>query len=250
MAKIPVAVEKRLKKEVPIFQKILKHALQRDINEADTVVIITDMLERIFGFDKYEDVTREYAIKSTYVDLAIKTGKDIDYLIEAKSIGTTLKDVHLKQAVDYAANKGVQWAILTNGISWQAHHVTVDGKVTSENIFSFNFLELSHKKPDHLSTLFLLCKRGLGKGLIDDYYEQTQCFNKYVIGTIVQSETIAKPIRTMLRKLNPGLKVDTTEIQEMICNEVLKRELVQSDNPDGQNLIKKTKAQITRLMKK
>ncbi|VAW49552.1 hypothetical protein MNBD_GAMMA03-927 [hydrothermal vent metagenome] len=250
MTKVPSIVEKRLKTEIPKFQKILKHAQQRDINEADTVAIISDMLERVFGFDKYEDVTREFAIKNTYVDLAIKTGKEIDYLIEAKSIGTTLKELHLKQAIDYAANKGVQWTILTNGINWQIHRVTVDGKVTNEKIFEFNFLEISNRNSDHLNTLFMLCKKAISKGLINEFYEQAQCFNKYVIGTILQTEAIAKPIRTLLRKLNPGLKVDIHDIQEMISNDVLKRELVESDNNDGQALIKKTKSKLTKLFKK
>ena len=38
----------------------------------------------------------------------------IQYLIEAKAIGTTLKPTHIKQAVDYGANEGVDWVILTN----------------------------------------------------------------------------------------------------------------------------------------
>lgn len=36
MGKIPIAVERRLKIELPRFQKILRHAQQKDINEART----------------------------------------------------------------------------------------------------------------------------------------------------------------------------------------------------------------------
>ena len=65
MAKIPIKTAQRLKEQVPRFQKILSDARSRDINEADTVVIVTDMLEEVFGMNKYADVTREYAIKGT-----------------------------------------------------------------------------------------------------------------------------------------------------------------------------------------
>jgi len=101
MAKIPSVVQKRLNEAVPKFRKVLEQARERDVNESDTVTIVTDMLEEVFGFDKYADITREFAIQGTYCDLAIKTGKQVDYLIEVKAIGLELKDNHLKQAVNY-----------------------------------------------------------------------------------------------------------------------------------------------------
>ncbi|KAA3638361.1 MAG: restriction endonuclease subunit R [Proteobacteria bacterium] len=250
MAKIPIMVERRLKSEVPRFQKILAQAQLKDINEADTVAIVADMLEGVFGYDKYEDITREFAIKNTYVDLAVKTEKEIDFLIEVKSIGTNLKNLHLKQAVDYAANRGVQWAILTNGVIWQAHRVTVDGRVSSEEVFCIDFLSLSIRNTSDLESVFLLCKKGLGKGAIDDYYQQSQAFNKYVVGTILQSENIAKPVRTLLRKISPGLKVDLSDICEMISKEVIKREITDSQTEECQALIKKTNNQIKKINKK
>ncbi len=57
MAKIPKQVVARLKAEVPKFQKILTSCRDRDINEADTVAIIADILERVFGMDRYTDIT-------------------------------------------------------------------------------------------------------------------------------------------------------------------------------------------------
>jgi len=59
MLKIPATVVKRLKAEIPKFQKILEAARSQDINEADTVVIVTDMLEQVFGLDKYTDISRK-----------------------------------------------------------------------------------------------------------------------------------------------------------------------------------------------
>lgn len=37
-------------------------------------------------------------------------------LIEVKAVGIDLRDGHAKQAVDYAANQGVEWVALTNGV--------------------------------------------------------------------------------------------------------------------------------------
>lgn len=67
-------------------------------------------------FFKYSEVTSETAIRGTYCDLAIKVNGALQFLLEAKAIGQELKDTCLKQAVDYAANQGLDWVVLTNGI--------------------------------------------------------------------------------------------------------------------------------------
>ena len=46
MINIPAAVAKRLTTTVPKFKKILNKAKERDVNESDTVTIITDMLKQ------------------------------------------------------------------------------------------------------------------------------------------------------------------------------------------------------------
>ena len=78
----------------------MTEAKNRDINESDTVVIVADMLADIFGYKKYIEITTEFAIRSTYVDLAVKVGQEVRFLIEAKAVGVALKDFHIKQAID------------------------------------------------------------------------------------------------------------------------------------------------------
>jgi predicted type IV restriction endonuclease len=80
-------------------------------------------LEAVFGYDKYKDITSEYAIKGTYCDLAIVDNKKIRFLIEAKAISVALNDKHLKQALDYGANAGVNWVILTNAEKWVVYKI-------------------------------------------------------------------------------------------------------------------------------
>ena len=124
--KMTKKTEDRIKSALPKFQKILSVAKDRDLNESDTVSIISDILADVFGYDKYMEVTSELAIRGTYCDLAIKLGDKQDkfkYLIECKAIGTDLKEQHLRQAIGYGANKGIQWLILTNGIDWQVYYL-------------------------------------------------------------------------------------------------------------------------------
>ena len=218
--------------------------IERDVNESDTVTIITDMLEEIFGFDKYTEITREYAIQNTYCDLAIKTNKRIEYLIEVKAIGLALNDKHLKQAVNYAAREGIKWVILTNGVKWEMHRVTLEDKVQNEQIFSIDFRKINPKQKNQQELLFLLCKRGIQKDLIDDYYEYRQSVNRYTIGALLLTDPIANVVRRELRKLKPGIKVDIAEINSLIKSEVIKREILESEAGVDAN------KQVTKFAKK
>jgi len=38
-----------------------------------------------------------------------KSGNDVHFLVEAKAIGVELKDLHVRQAIDYGANQGIEW---------------------------------------------------------------------------------------------------------------------------------------------
>lgn len=204
------------------------------------MTIVTDMLEYVFGFDKYSDVTREFAIQGTYCDLAIKTGKQVDYLIEVKAIGLELKDNHLKQAVNYAAREGIKWVVLTNGIIWQIHRVALDTRVENEFLCSLDFLTINPKKADDAELLFLLCKRSLIKDSIDKFYEYKQSVNRYTIGALLGTSQVANVVRKELRKLKPGIKVDTSEIEELIKSQVIKREIYDSDSgKDAQKAVDK-----------
>jgi hypothetical protein len=105
VASIPKKVAERLVSGIKRFQPILAAAKTRDVGEADTVTIVKDMLADVFGYDKYAEITSEFAIRGTYCDLATKIDGTLQTLIEVKAIDFDLKDQHVKQAVDYAANQ-------------------------------------------------------------------------------------------------------------------------------------------------
>ncbi len=94
------------------------------------------MLAEVFGYDKYSEITSEYAIKSTYCDLATKIDGAIQSIIEVKAIGLDLKDQHVKQAIDYADNQRVDWVALTNGVVWRVYKVLFAKPINFEMVIS------------------------------------------------------------------------------------------------------------------
>ncbi len=223
-------VAERLARTIPRFQQVLKIAKDRDINEADTVSVIKDMLAEVFGYDKYLDVTSEFAIRGTYCDLAIKIDNKVEFLLEAKAIGLELKDSHLRQAIDYGANNGVQWIALTNGDCWQIHKIRFEQPISADLVCNFCFSELDPKNEEHQEKLFLLCKEGLAKAAREEYHEKILTVNRFTIGALILSDEIVGAIRRELRKISDGVLVNPEEINKVLMNEVLKRDIIEGDD--------------------
>jgi len=242
MAYIPKKVATRFVKELGKWQKVLQTAKDRDINEADTVTIIKDLLANIFGYDKYTELTSEFAIRGTFVDLAVKIGNAVKYLIEVKAIGMDLNDNHLRQALDYGANHGIDWVVLTNGAIWRIYKIRFDKPITSEFICELDLLTMNPRQEKTQQMLFLLCKEGWNKSVIDDYHSYRKVVNKFVIGALVLNQPVLDLIKRELRRLSPDVRVDSSEIEEILKTDVLKREVIEGEMADqASSLVKKGK---------
>ena len=200
MFNIPKPVSNRFLKSVPKFKKVLEIAKIRDLNESDTVQIITDILSEIFGYDKYLGVTSELAME-TFCDLAININGNIQFLIEAKAIGKNLNDNHLKQAIDYGANKGIQWVVLTNGINWQLHRITFAKPISHSLVCELDLVEIDLKDPDDLKSPFFNFKESLSKNARESFFEKVQSVNRHTIGNLICSELILKVITRETKKM-------------------------------------------------
>jgi hypothetical protein len=229
MTKSSAKVRVRIKDGLKRFQPILSSAKARDINESDTVTIVTDILEYIFGYDKYSEITSEYSIRGTFCDLAIKLDGKLSFLIEVKAIGLDLKDQHIKQATDYAANVGNEWVGLTNGVEWKIYKILFGKPISSELVLNINLLEMSQKKEADVDVLSLLTKETWQKAGIEHHHSIQQTLNRFTIGAILQSEAVVSLVKRELKRISNDIKPSDEEIIEIIKNEVLKREIVDGD---------------------
>lgn len=229
MASIPKKVLQRFSTEIPKFQKVLQVAKDRDVNESDTVAIITDILSAVFGYDKYLEITSEFLIRGTYCDLAIKLDDKIQFLIEAKAIGLDLKDNHIRQAIDYGANHGIQWVLLTNGLEWRLYSIRFEKPIDYDLVANFQFLSISPKLEKDQELVFMLAKEGLTRKAREEYYEKVKCVNRYTLSHLILSEPTINLLRRELRRFADGIKVDASEIDKILRNEVFKRDLFETE---------------------
>ena len=207
------------------------------MGETDTVTIVKDMLADIFGYDKYSELTSEFAIRGTYCDLAIKLDAKLSTLIEVKAIGIELKEAQVKQAVDYAANQGVDWVLLTNGIRWCVYHVFFTRPINQELVVDLDFSTLNPKSEADLETIYLWCKEGWQRSALGDFHSQKQALSRFFLGATVLSDPVLEVVRRELRRVSPDVRIDIEQIRTVLVNEVLKREVM--DDPKADEARKK-----------
>jgi hypothetical protein len=233
-------VTDRITLQLKKYQGILAEAKDRDISESDTVVIIGDMLADILGYKKYTEITTEFAIRGTFVDLAVKVNSDVRFLIEAKAIGCPLKDNHIKQAIDYGANHGIEWVVLTNGVVWQAYKIHFKQPIDKSLIFELDLLAAQPRNPKVLECLTTLSREGFTQSSMTAFFQQQQVTSKFSLAAVLSSQPMLTALRRELKKLSPTIKVDEEFLKQVLQNDVLKREVVDGDEAkQAQEILKR-----------
>jgi hypothetical protein len=232
MPTVPNKVRERIQSGLKLLQPVLQSLRTRDVGEADTVTIVKDLLASVFGYDKYADVTSEHAIRGTFVDLALKVDGQLMMLIEVKAIGLELKDNHVKQAVDYAANQGVEWVTLTNGCVWQVYRVSFKQPIEHEMILRMDLLALSGKNEVDVENCYVLSREGMVKSTLGEFHSQKQALSRYVIGAMLLTDPVLDVVRRELRRMSPDSRIDTEQIAQVLEAEVIKREVLEGERAD------------------
>lgn len=228
-------------------QPILTSAKARDVNESDTSMIVTDVLAEIFGYDKYSEVTRELCIRGTFCDLATRIDGKFQMLIEVKAIGLELKESHVKQAVDYAANQGVEWVALTNGNLWRVYRVIFAKPIDIELVLDIDLLQLNAKSAADLESVYLLTRESMLKSGLYAYHDHLQATNRFYLAAIVLSDAVLETVRRELRRLSDA-KVEVDELRTALQQEVIKREVIEGEKADAaRRKVAKTAGKMLRI---
>lgn len=98
---------------------------KRSLKETPTRTIIVDPILEALGWDVRDpdEVQLEYpTVDGKSVDYALLINVKPVLLVEAKGLDDKLNDVkRITQVVGYAANDGIVWCVLTNGIIWKVY---------------------------------------------------------------------------------------------------------------------------------
>ncbi|MEJ7654364.1 MAG: hypothetical protein WKH64_14085 [Chloroflexia bacterium] len=219
-----LAARERVRATIRRFSKPLLDLVERDANEGDTRLLVTDFLCDGLGFDKYEDLTTEYQVKGEFADYGIRIEKQLIAFIEVKRCTQKLGARHLRQVQMYAVNEGVEWMILTNGQVWQVWHLTGGLPVVVDLALEVDLLgegTIAQK----VDSLFHLSKDAIRRRLLDELWKAKAATAPKSLATIVLSDSVIEAVRKELRR-QTAYNVDLTELRRVLSNEVIRSELL------------------------
>jgi Type I restriction enzyme R protein N terminus (HSDR_N) len=213
----------RIRSAIKRFSRPLADLVARDANEGDTRLLVTDMLCEALGFDKYEDLTTEYQVKGEFADYGIRIDKQLMAFIEVKRCTTTLSERHLRQVQMYAANEGVEWMLLTNGVVWQAYHLTAGLPLVVDLALEIDLLDDGTKLAEKASTLFYLSRESLKRNQIDELWQARRATAPSTLAAALMSDGMLDELRKEIRRTT-GHNPEIDQLAEALRTNVIRAE--------------------------
>lgn len=212
----------RVKTALRRFSRPLSELVERDANEGDTRLLVTDILCEGLGYDKYADLTTEYEVKGDFADYGVRIDKQLVAFIEVKRCTTKLGPKHLRQVQMYAVNEGVEWLILTNGASWQVWHLEGGLPVVLDLAFEVDLLG-SDSPTQKASQLFYISRESLKRRQIDELWKAKRATSPRSLATALTSTPVVDALRRELRRTT-GHNADNGEIVRLLLETVVRPE--------------------------
>ena len=178
-----------------------KKYLDKNISELDesgTRLMINSFLSDVLEYVPIDEIKTEYMIKGTYADYVIQLNGQRRFLVEVKALSFQLTAKHLRQTVNYGANEGIEWALLTNGKSFDLYKIIFNQPIESFRVFSIDLSDASNLKQavNYLQFLHRDSVQKKGLKLLWNKCEATDPMN---IASILYTDDIISVIRKLIR---------------------------------------------------
>lgn len=193
---------------------------QKDnLKEYPTRTIFIDSLLQVLGWDirDPDEVELEYpTIDGKSVDYVPKINRKPVLFIEAKPLNDPLTDVKsITQVVGYAANAGVEWCILTNGVTYKVYRSTEKAKAPDKLLFEISLdpKETKGMSIQQVAEQFARFSRdAMAKGLLDEIGEQI-----FTTGKVRKAldKLFIEPPHTLIRLIRSNIKDDTIKPKQV-----------------------------------
>lgn len=172
-----------IKKLVEKYQRLAEADEIKSYNEAQTRNEFIEPLFEFLGWDMRntktdKEVTTEESVSGGRVDLAFRLNDIPVMFLEAKAMRVDLDiETYSRQAINYAWNKGVAYAILTDFESIKLYNAQAESKLLADKLI----FEISWK--DYINDfdrVWLLSKESLLAGALDEYAQKYGKMKKHL----------------------------------------------------------------------
>jgi hypothetical protein len=120
--------------------------LNPELDESETRMMVNAFLTEVLGFEPIQEVKTEHMIRGAYADYVVQLKGKQHFLVEVKSLGFELSEKHLRQARQYCADEGIEWALLTNGRQFDFYKIFFEKPISERKVFSIDLSDSSKLK--------------------------------------------------------------------------------------------------------
>jgi len=200
-----------------------------ELDESGTRLMINSFLTEVLGYAPIEDVKTEYMIRGTYADYVVQTKEFRHFLVEVKSLGIELSEKHLRQAINYGANEGIEWALLTNGKQFDFYKIFFEKPIQERKVFSIDLSDYSKLKLN-LETIQYLHKRSVTSKGLERLWKKCIALDPTTVAGLLHNTTIHNFIKRALKKRYKHKFTDEevgNSIDRIICEQIQLDEIKQ-----------------------
>jgi hypothetical protein len=169
-----------------------------ELDESGTRIMINNFLSEVLGYTPLEEIKTEYMIKGTYADYVIQTGGIRHFLVEVKALSFQLSEKHLRQTINYGANEGIEWALLTNGKNFDFYRILFNKPIEARKIFSIDLSDGSTIKKD-VDFLQFLHKDAIIKKSLKILWNKFEALNPLNVASVLLCKEVVNIIKRLIK---------------------------------------------------
>lgn len=170
----------------------------KELDESGTRIMINRFLSDVLGYRQLEEIKTEYMIKGTYADYVVQVNTTRYFLVEVKALSFQLSEKHLRQTVNYGANEGIEYALLTNGRNFEFYKILFEQPISSRLIFALDLSGAADLK-NAASQLQHLHKDSVVKNFFKPLWNKCEATDPYNIASILCSAPIINNIKKLIK---------------------------------------------------
>jgi len=224
------AIQKaKLYENLKLYKRKYLRKRYSDLDESATRLMVNSLLTEVFGYTELEEIKTEYRIRGAYADYVIQLARKKHFVVEVKAIQLDLSEKHLRQSINYAANEGIDWVILTNGRQIELYRVIFSKPIRSKKIFSVDLSDAKELKKS-LEFLNYLTKRSVLKNELEHFWKRFQALEPKDLSKLFYREEVVRFLRRTLKQ-KTNLSFSEEDIMESIYQIITTK--IESVRPKG-----------------
>jgi len=168
------------------------------LDEPGTRLVLSAFLTDVLGFAPQDEIKTEYMIKSTYADFVIEINGKRHFIIEVKPFSLSLIDAHLRPAINFGANEGIDWVMLTNGRTISLYKILYRKRAELRELFTVDLANRAGLKKA-VPLIYCITREGITGTGLDALWNKHRALDPVNVAGLLYGTPVLNYIKNALK---------------------------------------------------